>query len=64
MKNGTFKFGTSLNRYVQELLDHYKRAGYSEGTCHIVLSYLKPVQAFMDTEGIAVYSPEVGNAFL
>lgn len=64
MKSGTFMFGPSLNRYVQELMDHYKRAGYSEGTCHILLSYLKPVQAFMDAEGIAEYSPVVGNAFL
>lgn len=64
MTNGTIKFCPSLNRHVQELMDHLKRAGYSDGTCHIVLSYLRPIQAYMDKEEITEYSPAVGNAFL
>ena len=64
MARESFFFNPSLNHYVQDLMNQLKQAGYSEGTCHFFLSYLKPVQTYMDSRAITEYSPPVGCDFL
>ena len=57
-------YNPSLERAVHNLLLKMKEAGYSEGTQHNTFKALRPIQTFMDSEGITDYSPQVGTNYL
>ena len=57
-------YNPSLKKAVQTLLLQMKEAGYSEGTQNNTFKALRPIQTFMDSEGITDYSPQVGTNYL
>ena len=57
-------YNPSLEKAVQSLLLQMKEAGYSEGTRQNTFKALRPIQTFMDLEGITDYSPQVGAKYL
>lgn len=57
-------YNPSLERAVHNLLLQMKEAGYSQVTQHNTFKFLRPIQTFMDSEGITDYSPEVGTKYL
>ncbi len=57
-------YNPSLEKAVQTLLLQMKEAGYSEGTRQNTFKALRPIQTFMDLEGITDYSPQVGVKYL
>lgn len=64
MSRSSVIYNTSLSKAVQDLLSKMENAGYSEGSQTSVFITLRPIQTFMETEGFAEYSPEVGNSYL
>ena len=57
-------YNPSLERAVHNLLLQMKEAGYSQVTQHNTFKFLRPIQTFMDSEGITDYSPQVGTNYL